>query len=1051
MIKRFSSLLLLKWVSFVQRTGVIVLVAVFALAFFAMRYTSDNLSMNTDTEDMLSEELVWRKLDQEYERLFPQYDNNILIVVEAATPDQAGDAAALLYERLQPEQALFEFVYYPNALSVFRESGLLYLDTAELQDLSDSLAEVQPFLAKLARDPSLRGLFGILAEALDAREDGEQVDINPILIRINSAIEALQDNKPWRMSWQELMSGEAQDEQAEAGQPGAGAGKSTYREFIVLQPKLDYAGFFPATPAIEKIHQLYEDLDIASSPGAQIRLTGATVLAHEEMLSVMKGTETAIVLALGLVTVIMLVGLGSAMLALVTVISLVTGLLFTAAFATLTIGELNLISVAFAVLYIGLGVDFAIHYCLRYREHLIDGADRRSALEQTSVNVGGSLFLCAASTAIGFFAFIPTDYTGVAELGWISGFGMFISFVVTLTVIPALLSLLPVKPGTERPARGCRLVDLHPGKILGGASFLALGSALLLSGIRFDHNTLNLHDQDGAALTTFRQLLADNDLTPWTGIMIAADEAQANSYREQLTRSDLVDKVVSIADFIPGNQDEKLYIIDEMSLLLGDLSVATQPDPETQSPAARLAAVRAFQEKLQEVRTDDPVMARLRANLAGLLEEQDPSLSTPFLRKQESTVRDSRLRGNGDGVDSHLRGNGDGADSHLRGNGDTADSHLRENGGTADSHSPGNLAGLLEKQDPSRSTPFLRKQESTVRDSRLRGNGDGVDSHLRGNGDTADSHLRENGGTADSHSPGNLAGLLEKQDPSLSIPFLRKQESTVRDSHLRGNGGTADSHSPGNGGNDAENLAQLEKSLLASLPGRLDALNASLYADYISLENLPAQLKQLWLSADGKRRIEIYPKQDMQDNAALREFVREIQSITPQVTGAPVNNLEASDAVAAAFKQAFLYAFIAITLMLYVLLARKRDVFLVLIPLLMAAVITGGISVLAGLPLNFANVIALPLLLGIGVDSGIHIIHRFRTDLPDGKNILATSSARAVVVSSLTTMGGVGNLALSPHAGTASMGMLLTLGIGVTLACMLLVLPALLTVVARSR
>ena len=896
MIKQFSSLLLLKWVSFVRSAAVAVLVAVFALAFFAMRYTVDNLSMNTDTEDMLSEELVWRKLDQEYEKRFPQYDNNILIVVEAATPDQAGDAAALLYERLLPEQALFEFVYYPNALSVFRESGLLYLDTTQLQDLSDSLAEVQPFLAKLARDPSLRGLFGVLAEALDAREDGEDIDLNPILTHINAAIEALQDNRPFRMSWQELMSG---DNPGDAGAPGAGAEKATYREFIVLQPKLDYAGFFPATPAIEKIHRLYEDLDLATSPGAQIRLTGATVLAHEEMLSVMKGTKTAIVLALALVTVIMLVGLGSARLALVTMISLVTGLLFTAAFATLTVGELNLISVAFAVLYIGLGVDFAIHYCLRYREHLIDGADRRRALEQTSVNVGGSLFLCAVSTAIGFFAFIPTDYTGVAELGWISGFGMFISFAVTLTVIPALLSLLPVKPGPERPARGCRLIDLHPGKILGGASLLALASAVLLSGIRFDHNTLNLHDQDGAALTTFRQLLADNDLTPWTGITIADDAAQADSYRDQFARSELVDKVVSIADFIPGDQDEKLHIIDEMSLLLGDLSVAAQPDTETQSPAARLAALHAFQEKLQADGTDDPVMARLSGNLSGLLADLDPSLSIPFLRKQDSTVRDSRVRGDGE---------------------------------------------------------------------------DG-----------------------------------------------------------------------------AEKLAQLEQSLLASLPGRLEALNASLNADYISLENLPAELKQLWLSADGRQRIEIYPKQDMQDNAALRQFVREIQSITPQATGSPVNNLEASDAVAAAFKQAFLYAFIAITLMLYVLLTRKRDVFLVLIPLLMAAALTGGISVLAGLPLNFANVIALPLLLGIGVDSGIHIIHRFRTDLPDGKSILATSSARAVVVSSLTTMGGVGNLALSPHAGTASMGMLLTLGIGVTLACMLIVLPALLTVVTRSR
>ena len=893
MLKQFSSTLLLEWVSFVRKAGAMVLVVVFALAFFAMRYTVDNLSMNTDTEHMLSEDLVWRKLDQEYERLFPQYDNNILIVVEAATPDQAGDAAALLYEHLQPEQALFEFVYYPNALAVFRESGLLYLDTKELQDLSDNLAEVQPFLARLARDPSLRGLLEVLADALDARADGEQVELDPVLTRINAAIEALQDGRPYRLSWQELMSGDKPDE---AGLPGAGAGQSTYREFILMQPKLDYGGFFPATPAIDKIHQVYEDLDIASSPGAQIRLTGATVLAHEEMLSVMKGTKTAAVLALALVTLILLVGLGSVKLALVTVISLVTGLLFTAAFATLTVGELNLISVAFAVLYIGLGVDFAIHYCLRYREHLIGGEDRQRALEKTSVNIGGSLFLCAVSTAIGFFAFIPTDYTGVAELGWISGVGMFISFVVTLTVIPALLSLLPIKPGADRPVGGWRLVELHPGKILGGAAFLALASALLLAGIRFDHNPLNLHDQDGAALTTFRQLLAENDLAPWTAIIIANDAAEDDRYRERFARLDLVDKVVSVADFIPGDQDEKLDIIDEMSLLLGDLSVATQPDDGTQNHGARLAALRAFQQKLQEDGTDDPVMTTLRENLAVLLEEQDPSLSTPFLRKQESTVLDSRLRGNG-----------------------------------------------------------------------------------------------------------------------------------------------------------AQKLAQLEQSLLASLPGRLDALNASLNADYISLDNLPAQLKRLWLSADGRRRIEIYPKQDMQDDTALREFVRAIQSVSSRVTGAPVMNLEASDAVATAFKQAFLYAFIAITLMLYILLARKKDVFLVLIPLLMAAVITGGISVLAGLPLNFANVIALPLLLGIGVDSGIHIIHRFRTDLPDGKNVLATSSARAVVVSSLTTMGGVGNLALSPHAGTASMGMLLTLGIGVTLACMLLVLPALLTVVARSR
>ena len=189
-------------------------------------------------------------------------------------------------------------------------------------------------------------------------------------------------------------------------------------------------------------------------------------------------------------------------------------------------------------------------------------------------------------------------------------------------------------------------------------------------------------------MTTFRQLLAENDLTPWTAIIIANDAAEDDRYRERFARSDLVDKVISVADFIPGDQDEKLDIIDEMSLLLGDLSIAAQPDAGTQSPATRLAAVRAFQEKLQAVQTDDTVMARLRGNLAGLLEEQDPSLSTPFLRKQGSTVLDSRLHGNGDGVDSRLRGNGDRVDSRLRGNGDRVDSRLRGDGNGVDSRLP---------------------------------------------------------------------------------------------------------------------------------------------------------------------------------------------------------------------------------------------------------------------------------------------------------------------------------------------------------------------------
>ncbi len=169
-----------------------------------------------------------------------------------------------------------------------------------------------------------------------------------------------------------------------------------------------------------------------------------------------------------------------------------------------------------------------------------------------------------------------------------------------------------------------------------------------------------------------------------------------------------------------------------------------------------------------------------------------------------------------------------------------------------------------------------------------------------------------------------------------------------------------------------------------------------------------------------------------------------MRAVEPRVIGTPVISIEASNVVVSAFRQAFTYAFLAIVVLLIVLLDNRRDTLYIIIPLIMAALFTGGASVLFDIPFNFANIIALPLILGIGVDSGIHMLHRFRTALPSDQNLLATSSARAVLVSALTTMGSIGNLAFSHHLGTASMGKLLTIGVFMTLICMLVVLPGLL-------
>ncbi len=186
---RDTGLQLLKnWIDFVQKYRIAVIVIAVISVVLAFQYTVNNIGMDSDTKDLLSEDLEWRILDREYERHFPQYLDNILVVVEADTPDQAADAALSLHREFGREREHLSSVYYPNALEIIRQSSLLFLETGELQDLADNLAAIQPFLSRLTGDQTLRGLFSMLSEAIDAVEDGEDIELEPLLRQIDTAI-----------------------------------------------------------------------------------------------------------------------------------------------------------------------------------------------------------------------------------------------------------------------------------------------------------------------------------------------------------------------------------------------------------------------------------------------------------------------------------------------------------------------------------------------------------------------------------------------------------------------------------------------------------------------------------------------------------------------------------------------------------------------------------------------------------------------------------------------------------------------------------------------
>jgi hypothetical protein len=220
----------------------------------------------------------------------------------------------------------------------------------------------------------------------------------------------------------------------------------------------------------------------------------------------------------------------------------------------------------------------------------------------------------------------------------------------------------------------------------------------------------------------------------------------------------------------------------------------------------------------------------------------------------------------------------------------------------------------------------------------------------------------------------------------------------------------------------------------------LDSLQASLQTPLVTLASLPPDLTRDWVTSDGRARVSIAPKDDPGDNDAMRRFARAVLAVEPSATEGPISILEAGELVVNAFVEAGVLALLSIAILLWLVLKRIGDVLLTLVPLALAGVVTLELTVLVGLPLNFANIIALPLLLGVGVAFKIYYIMAWR----EGQmNLLQTSLTRAVIYSALTTATAFGSLIFSSHPGTSSMGKLLALSLVCTLAAAALFQPIL--------
>lgn len=822
--------------------------------------------INTDVERLIDKTVPWRQDEIAFEKSFPQRMNLVVAVIDGKTPEQAEEAAVEFSKALGVHKDKIETVYRPDGGPFYDRNGLLLMSQEELEKTTEQLVQQQGLLGPLAADPSLRGVMRVLAMGAKGVKTGDAKleDLETPMRRIDETLEAVLAGKPARMSWQLLLAGDKPE-------------TTDTRKFVMIKPVLDFNALEPGREATKLIRRVAADLGIASGDpttsvipegaSARLRLTGPVAVSDDEFGTLSDDAFLNHAIAVGAIILFLWLALRSGALVIAVIITTFCGLLVTAALGLLMVGELNPISVAFAALFVGLGIDFGIQFAVRYRADRFEQPDCATALRAAARGVGWSLTLAAVSLIAGFFAFLPTKFRGVSELGLIAGVGMIIAYLFAVTLLPALIAIF--HPKSEKKAvETTWLAGVDPWIIRNRRYVLVAVGMITIAGIPplmnlpFDSNPMHLRSSKVESIATYLDLIKDPATSPNTIDVLAPSVDAVPELGKKLTKLDSVAKIVDIDTFVPRDQDQKLATIADAAQLLG------------------------------------------------------PALN------------------------------------------------------------PG------RKQPP----PTDPENVKAIKDAAV---------------------ALKSVASGDSSGAKAASALSATLDKLAAAPVAMRETASVA-------------------------LTTDLKTLLSRLGGLFNP-------EKITLDTLPPQLKAEWIAADGRARIEVFPKGDSNNDQVLQNFARAVQSVDPHATGAPIATTESSHTILGAFVQAGLTALAAIFVLLSLALRKPWDVAMTLGPLVLATLWTLMALHLIGMPLNFANIIALPLMLAVGVAFHIYYVIAWRAGVAD---MLASSLTRAIFFSALTTGTAFGSLMLSSHPGTASMGKLLALSLFFTLIAAFFVVPA---------
>jgi len=891
------------------------------LCVYYTAFSSRHLQMDMDQDHLVGADKQYHQDFMKYRAEFPGEDE-LAVVVESGDMERNRQFVERLAAKLTVETNLFTDVFYKGDLTALGPKALLFAPEKDLADMREILNAERPFLEKFTAATNLASLFNLINQQIRTAKREENAENNSLL----TALPAL-----------ERIITQASESLSHTGTPISpgisalfGAGEEAERDMYITFA--DGKIFLVtararnqelSSDAVIRMRQLIHETEFEVT-GLNVGLTGEPVLDYDTMVQSKHDATLATIISLVVCSLLFIYAYGETGRPLKTVVCLVIGLGYSMAFTTLAIGHLNILTITFAPILIGLAIDFGIHLITRYEEEIRHGRSLTEAVDKGLVFTGQGIITGALTTAGAFFAMGLTNFKGIQEMGIISGGGMVLCLVPMLTLLPVLLmrgkrqNALDARP-VAREAKRARIEEVwmrRPVWVVIAALALCGAAATQFHKVYFDYNLLNMQSRGLASVAYAKKLLySTNSITVLT-------TNRDGSVTEAKKLRDYGQSVLFAAIMADTLQQARQF--EEAAERLPAVAAADRNDREKSEPMYQI-----------------------------LTEDQSPKLQ--MVREIKSLIANVQFA----------------------------------------------------RPDP---LPVDINDLGTTLYSTM-----GYMLNARDDEDT------------------------KKQHPELAAQFQSLYDAI---SAFRVKMFSGDPEIP-------RRLFIYQQALFDDIHNTFAALQEQDTSTGLRPQDLPPSLHNKFIGVTGRYRVLVFPKKDIWQRDNQTEFITQLRSVMPtdRITGTPVQLYEYESLLRHSYENAALYALGAIIIMVFFHFRSVACVILSLLPVAIGTTWMVGLMGKIGIPFNPADIMTLPLVIGIGVTNGIHVLNRFAEEQDPG--ILARSTGKAVLISGLASMIGFGSLILGRHQGLQSLGILMTIGIGTCMAAGLTFLPALLNLLVR--